>query len=683
MKKEKKVKPEEKTYEQFIEEALLRLPLYNKEWSDYNLSDPGITILENLTAFTVLLQSRLYEKTEPIQETLLKLAGFTRKKGSRARVLLSAKNVTEAFVIPAGQQFLLGELAFETDRATAVSNGKITAILCLDEKGNLFDYTELTKEEPQFPVEIFTEKPSKNMEVWFFMDDMPERELIYYVQTKNLYKRNPVHSEEQEFFQKPDFASLKWECYTRDGFVGLEVSDETNGFLFDGRITFCLENIRAKIVKAHSHRGYVIRAVLKRAEYDIPPRLWQITGFLFEVFQQKTGSITKIAQKTKELSVYSDILEEEYYKLYKKTGDFYQICSFGDYSVRRDGYGMYTFLFKEEQKEILLTAYTKELMYAYDLGIVYGYDDESIELPVRHIVGSRFSVLAKKTDRHGSQYYLLYPDIPHKSGFLYRLEEENGRIKILESGELTGCRLYLGGLAQSMGAEGNIPAGKELLPAGYESSVRFQNPSPGQGGCREESIEEMTLRYRQDIRTVHQAVCARDYEQIVKGIPGLCIDKVRAYKKAGDDAVHIAVRPSSAKPYARLSKQYKKMICFALDKRRLLGTAITLEQPVYLPVHVYGEIVVKEQYANAEEIIKKTIYQCLDYIHSEKNFGEILKFDKVFAAIEGLGCVYTVRSLGIKPGSLALAEIEGVDICPAPNCLLYPGDIKIKTEGIV
>lgn len=677
------MKPDEKTYEQFIEEALLRLPLYNREWNDYSLSDPGITILENLTAFTILQQSRLYEKTELIQEALLKLAGFVRKKGSCAKVLLSARNVTENFVIPAGQQFLLGELIFETEKAMVVSGGKITGILCIDENGSLTDCTELTKEEPRFPVEIFTEKPSKNMEVWFFMDDIPEQQLIYYVKTENIYKRNALASDEEMFFEKPDFVSLKWECYTRDGFVRLEVKDETNGFLFDGRITFFLENIKPKIVKAHRHRGYAIRAVLKRADYDIAPRIGQITGFLFEVCQKKTGSITKTVKKTKSLSIYSDILEEEYYRLYKKTGDFYQMCGTEDYAVHRDGYGMYTFAFEEEQEEILLTAYTREFMYAYDLGMVYGYDNESMELPAEHIVRDDFSIIAEQKKECGSQYYLLYPDKTDKSGFLYRLEEANGRIRIIESGELTGCKLYLGSIAQNMGAEGNISAGKELLPAGYETSVHFINPAPGQGGCYEESMEEITLRYRQDIKAVHQAVCAEDYEHIVKNIPGLCINKVRAYKKPEDKAVHVAVRPASLKPDVRLSKQYKRMIDFALDRHRLLGTAVILEQPVYLPVHVYGKITVKEQYTNAEKIIKTTIYEYLDYIHSEKNFGEILKFDKVFAVIERLDCVASIRSLSIKPARLGLAVIEGVDICPAPNCLLYPGDIRIETEVII
>ncbi len=674
---------DEKTYEQFMEEALLKLSLYNKEWNDYSLSDPGITILEYLTAFTVLQQSKIYEKTEPIQEALLKLAGFVRKKGSCARVLLSAKNVTEKFVIPSGQQFLLGELVFETEQAMVISYGKITDILCVDEKGNLFDCTELTKEEPRFPIEIFTEKPSENMEIWFFMNDIPEQELIYYVKTESLYKRNSFVSEEDSFFEKPDFAFLEWECYTRDGFVKIEVQDETQGFLFDGRITFFLENITPKMIKAYKRRGYIIRAVLKRADYDMPPRLGQITGFLFEVCQKKTGSIVKTVRKNKSLSIYSDILEEEYYKLYKKTGEFYQICSAKDYVVHRDGYGMYTFIFEEEQEEILLTAYTKEFMYAYELGTVYGYDNESIELPAKHIVEKDFSILAEQRKEHGSQYYLLYPEKTDKSGFLYQLEKEEGRIHILESGELTGCKLYLGGMAQSMGLEGNISAGKELLPAGYETGVKFINPAPAKDGCYEESMEELLLRYRQDIKTVHQAVCARDYERIVKNIPGLCIDKVKAYKKAEDNAVHVVVRPSMPKLEARLSKQYKRMIEFALDRHRLLGTAVILEQPVYLPVHVYGKIAVREQYTNAEKIIQHTIYKYLDYIHSERNFGEMLKFDEIFSAIEKLDCVVSIRNLSIKPAHLSLAALEGVDICPVPNCLLYPGDIRIETETMI
>ena len=61
----------------------------------------------------------------------------------------------------------------------------------------------------------------------------------------------------------------------------------------------------------------------------------------------------------------------------------------------------------------------------------------------------------------------------------------------------------------------------------------------------------------------------------------------------------------------------------------------------------------------------------------------MLKFDEIFSAIEKLDCVVSIRNLSIKPAHLSLAALEGVDICPVPNCLLYPGDIRIETETMI
>ncbi|MBR3525085.1 MAG: hypothetical protein IKO11_04495, partial [Lachnospiraceae bacterium] len=43
-----------KTYEELMTEALAEIPLFSSEWTNYNVSDPGITILENLSAFSAL-----------------------------------------------------------------------------------------------------------------------------------------------------------------------------------------------------------------------------------------------------------------------------------------------------------------------------------------------------------------------------------------------------------------------------------------------------------------------------------------------------------------------------------------------------------------------------------------------------------------------------------------------------
>ena len=53
-----------KGFEEYYAEALTSIPLYNNEWTDFNASDPGMTMIENLTAFNVLQQSFLERSEE-------------------------------------------------------------------------------------------------------------------------------------------------------------------------------------------------------------------------------------------------------------------------------------------------------------------------------------------------------------------------------------------------------------------------------------------------------------------------------------------------------------------------------------------------------------------------------------------------------------------------------------------
>ena len=108
---------EDKTYEELMAQALLQIPLYSQEWTNFNPSDPGVTILENLTAFEILQQNYINEITPAIQKKLLKLAGFEAEKGRCARVLLKAQGVREPFKIPANQKFVVSDLCFETNRS--------------------------------------------------------------------------------------------------------------------------------------------------------------------------------------------------------------------------------------------------------------------------------------------------------------------------------------------------------------------------------------------------------------------------------------------------------------------------------------------------------------------------------------------------------------------------------------
>ena len=65
----------EKTFEEMYNKALLQIPLLTKEWTNFNPSDPGITVLENMTAFHVLQQSYVNQISDAARLMLLKLVG--------------------------------------------------------------------------------------------------------------------------------------------------------------------------------------------------------------------------------------------------------------------------------------------------------------------------------------------------------------------------------------------------------------------------------------------------------------------------------------------------------------------------------------------------------------------------------------------------------------------------------
>ena len=77
---------DDRSFEDILAEAISQIPLYSDEWTNFNHSDPGITVLQNLSAFSMLQQSAINEITEPIQRSLLRLLGFEAAKDKPARV---------------------------------------------------------------------------------------------------------------------------------------------------------------------------------------------------------------------------------------------------------------------------------------------------------------------------------------------------------------------------------------------------------------------------------------------------------------------------------------------------------------------------------------------------------------------------------------------------------------------
>ena len=99
---------------------------------------------------------------------------------------------------------------------------------------------------------------------------------------------------------------------------------------------------------------------------------------------------------------------------------------------------------------------------------------------------------------------------------------------------------------------------------------------------------------------------------------------------------------------------------------------------MYQAVVTSGTIYVKPHYENCREQIEAVIRKELDYIHGSRNFGEVLRFDKLFHAVDALECVGYLSDFSIATEGGGYAASEGADIRPSENCLLYPGKISLE-----
>ena len=679
-----------KDYNQMLTEAFAKIPLYSEEWTNFNPSDPAVTILENLSMFNYMQSNEMGQIAEDVRVKLLKLMGFEANPGKCARILLEAENVENSFYLPAGQKFVVGDVNFETNRKCVVNAAKIIDVLSFSDK-EYKHWPSLIDEKNSLTVKVFGDNPKEGDELYIFFDKMPvkDKEVIFYFSFDNRFGR--VNSEEKK---GNDFAEIEWQYYTQDGFEKIKVKDNTRAFLSGGEIRFTLPDKDGSVYEADSTKGYCLKAVLNRADYDVPPRFDFISGFLFEVWQKETQSICHTMPRSDEIEVYCDLLEENYVSVFCKEGrndDFYHKYEeyHGEtpkgrfYLSDRKAFGLYNFSFNRRkfgfgpnsQKDaVKIVAYSEEMMRRYDLGQVLGYDDQEINLPQENIVRESFSVIAEREIEEGEFIYSFVKPGRQKEGSLYyELDDRLGKIIIRDAGEYVGANLYMCSCAVTLGESGNVRPKNIFEPIGYSSDVVFKNPVLGEGGKAKESIRDVERRFVNDIEHPYAAVRGSDYETLVKKIPDLCIKKVKAISDPDKNSVSIVCMPYSDKKNPLLSKNYVDIISSYLEERRILTTELAVIQPVYVPVDVHGTIYVKKHYENCREKIDQILNRFLDYREGSQQFGELLKFDDMFREIEDLECVEYIFELSVYPENIRNTKVIGLDIKPNDNCLLTPG----------
>jgi hypothetical protein len=106
-----------RTYQDLVDEALARIPIHNPDWTNFNQSDPGVTLLELFAFLTENLLYRANQIPERNRRAFLDLLGIPLKPAGAARGIVTLSNDNgppQAVTLSADLEVLAAQVPFRT-----------------------------------------------------------------------------------------------------------------------------------------------------------------------------------------------------------------------------------------------------------------------------------------------------------------------------------------------------------------------------------------------------------------------------------------------------------------------------------------------------------------------------------------------------------------------------------------
>jgi hypothetical protein len=121
---------DDRSYQQLRDELIRRIPVYAPEWTDYNPSDPGVTLIE---LFAFLGENLLFRFNQIPDATKLAFLKYLQiplrpANASRAMIALTTTSGADPVLVPMGTEMRAGSTPFESLTEVSALPLEITAI---------------------------------------------------------------------------------------------------------------------------------------------------------------------------------------------------------------------------------------------------------------------------------------------------------------------------------------------------------------------------------------------------------------------------------------------------------------------------------------------------------------------------------------------------------------------------
>ncbi|MCB0208258.1 MAG: putative baseplate assembly protein [Anaerolineae bacterium] len=590
-----------------VDEARRRIVQYCPEWTDYNLSDPGITLIELFAWMTEMTVYRLNRVPEKIYIRFLELLGIQLRPATSARAELTFWLSTPFPITP------------DDDTSTTIPKG----------------------------TEVATRRTEEEDEVIFTTND---RAVIAPPQMRFLYQSREVHKNYYTDLNLKPFLAFQHDPQPDDTFyLGFDAAHDIRGYIL--QLTFYCRETQAVGFRSAD-----------------PPLVWEYSAgtdsWKEVVPSERPGEedTTDGLNNTNGRLVLYLPLDMESQEVHGREA-YWLRCR---YEIRRDDQGYYTE--SPEIKNIIVHALgittpgTQAVIVQNEiLGRSNGEPGQSFQLqnfPLLALAEGETLEVEEKIG--GDTVYMPWQevaDFSQSSKFHahFTLDTTSGQIKfgpsirhrngeVVQFGRIPPANrtIRFNRYRHGGGVVGNVPINKlQVLKTSIPYIDRVTNLKQATGGRDPESLDEAKIRAKRELRAQRRAVTAEDYEDLAKKATRY-IARVKCNVPSSKDShlmpgmVEILVVPDVVDALRvgdlsqlQVGKALADDVRKHLDDYRLLTTILRVREPNYLGVQIHAEIVPHEhsrpdavRYRVLERL--KQFVNCLAIDGDREHFDELM-----------------------------------------------------------
>lgn len=551
---------DDRTFQDLVDEAKKRIPHYCKEWTDHNVSDPGVTMIELFAWLTEIILYRMNQVPDRHFINFMDMLGIKLGEPAPASVpvtfWLSAPQAT-AILLPAGTEVASTQtetepsVVFTTDEDFRILPPKLGAIISRvatkDPDRKQYGEHNLRRLEAGFDgVEAFSPVPQVDDAIYFgFENDLSHHILGFDMDC------DPAGGAGID----PTLPPYLWEASTgvvdRRWQLCEQEMDSTKGMNGSGRIQIHLPKMGKYSVNKQSL--YWVRLRIKdisAAEERDGVRPYQVTPRLRQVAAASWGGTipaTHAQQIVKEFVGRSDGSAGQRFQLQRRP-------------------------------------------------ILKRQPGESLTVQVEDETPQTWTEVSDFANSGAPDRHFTLDSITAELRFGPAVRQQDGAIKLYGAIPPRGANLIFERYRYGGGQDGNVQTGilntlKTSIP--YISQVT--NRQPAWGGLDPETLESAMVRAPALLRSRDRAVTESDFECLAREALPASISRVKCLQPRPADAgrvapgqVYVLVIPRVLNPAGyldpaelNLNEADAEKLTAYLDERRLLTTRLDIRSPAY------------------------------------------------------------------------------------------------------